>query len=147
MSTRSKTRLGSLTIVPIVWPPACSVRGAKRRIWRAQLQVGSIAINDLIVPTADPRVPFGGRGNSGFGVTRGAEGLLAMTVPVVTAVRCGGLMPHLMPRRMSDAQSLLGLLQLLHARSFSQRWSGLRQLMAARSIRLTRTSRNVKGAA
>ena len=112
---------------------AASVFGPRREAadLAGRLHVGSIAINDLIVPTADPRVPFGGRGNSGFGVTRGAEGLLAMTVPVVTAVRCGGLMPHLMPRRMSDAQSLLGLLQLLHARSFSRRWSGLRQLMAA----------------
>ena len=28
----------------------------------AQFDVGSVAINDLIVPTGDPRVPFGGRG-------------------------------------------------------------------------------------
>ena len=27
----------------------------------ATLNVGSVLINDLIVPTADPRVPFGGR--------------------------------------------------------------------------------------
>jgi aldehyde dehydrogenase (NAD+) len=112
---------------------AASVFGPRREAENlaAQCRVGSIAINDLIVPTADPRVPFGGRGHSGFGVTRGAEGLLAMTVPVVTAVRCGGLMPHLMPRRMSDAQTLLGLLQLLHARPVSRRWSGLRKMLAA----------------
>ncbi len=112
---------------------AASVFGPRREAEHlaAECQVGSIAINDLIVPTADPRVPFGGRGHSGFGVTRGAEGLLAMTVPVVTAVRCGGLMPHLMPRRMSDAQTLLGLLQLLHGQTLSKRWSGLRQILAA----------------
>ena len=40
-----------------------------------RLNVGTVTINDLIVPTADPRVPFGGRRDSGFGVTRGAEGL------------------------------------------------------------------------
>ncbi len=45
----------------------------------AELRVGTVLINDLIVPTADPRLPFGGRGHSGFGVTRGAEGLLEMT--------------------------------------------------------------------
>ncbi len=70
---------------------AASVFGPRREAEAVagQLQVGSIAVNDLIVPTADPRVPFGGRGNSGFGVTRGGEGLLAMTVPVVTGVRRG----------------------------------------------------------
>ena len=41
-----------------------------------QLVVGSVTINDLIVPTADPRVSFGGRGESGFGVTRGEQGYL-----------------------------------------------------------------------
>lgn len=42
---------------------------------------GFVTVNDIIAPTADPRAPFGGRGLSGFGVTRGAEGLLAMTYP------------------------------------------------------------------
>ncbi|GBR54272.1 aldehyde dehydrogenase [Neokomagataea thailandica NBRC 106555] len=52
-----------------------------------QLPAGSICINDLIIPTADPRLPFGGRGESGFGVTRGPEGLLALTRPVVISQR------------------------------------------------------------
>jgi len=62
-----------------------------------RLPVGSICINDLIVPTADPRLPFGGAKSSGFGVTRGREGLLAMTraVTVSTRRRFGGLhLPH-----------------------------------------------------
>ena len=42
---------------------------------------GFVTINDVLAPTADPRAPFGGRGLSGYGVTRGAEGLLAMTYP------------------------------------------------------------------
>lgn len=42
---------------------------------------GFVTINDIIAPTADPRAPFGGRGLSGYGVTRGEEGLLAMTYP------------------------------------------------------------------
>ncbi len=33
-----------------------------------------VADYDIIAPTADPRVPFGGRRASGYGVTRGAEG-------------------------------------------------------------------------
>jgi aldehyde dehydrogenase (NAD+) len=40
---------------------------------------GAVVVNDMIAPTGDPRMPFGGRGRSGFGVTRGAEGLLEMT--------------------------------------------------------------------
>ena len=42
---------------------------------------GFVTVNDIIAPTADPRAPFGGRGLSGYGVTRGEEGLLAMTYP------------------------------------------------------------------
>ncbi|GBR47384.1 aldehyde dehydrogenase family protein [Gluconobacter roseus] len=51
-----------------------------------RLRSGSICINNLIVPTADPRLPFGGAGGSGYGVTRGPEGLLALTRPVATSV-------------------------------------------------------------
>lgn len=45
----------------------------------AQLDCGTVLLNDVIASTADPRVSFGGRGLSGFGVTRGPEGLLEMT--------------------------------------------------------------------
>ena len=58
-----------------------SIFGPEREARRlaSELRVGTVLINDIIVPTADPRLPFGGRGKSGFGVTRGAEGLLEMT--------------------------------------------------------------------
>ena len=59
-----------------------------RRLARS-LKVGHVTVNDLIVATADPRVPFTGRKQSGFGATRGAEGLLEMTTPRVLAVRRG----------------------------------------------------------
>ena len=49
------------------------------RALASRLPVGTVLINDLIVATADPRVSFGGRKSSGFGVTRGREGLLEMT--------------------------------------------------------------------
>lgn len=73
----------------------------------AKLKVGSVAINDLLVPTADPRLPFGGRGDSGFGVTRGGEGLLAMTVPTVISRRRGRFAPHLDPQPATNAQALM----------------------------------------
>ena len=106
----------------------------------ARLEVGAVTINDLIVPTADPRLPFGGRGRSGFGVTRGAEGLLAMTVPKVTSRRRGRLAPHLSPRNDSERGLLLGFLQFKHGRSLAGRLSGLR-----RGIRNVKTSQASPG--
>ncbi len=97
----------------------------------SRLQVGSVVVNDLIAPTADPRLPFGGRGQSGFGVTRGEEGLLAMTAAVSVSIRTGPPALHLAPRRVSDAQTLLGLLQWKHSRGFSNRFIGLRKIIAA----------------
>lgn len=81
-----------------------------------KLNVGHVSINDLIFPTADPRVPFGGCGSSGFGVTRGAEGLLAMTRPKVVARHRGGLYLHLQKRKASDYGTLLGWLRFSHRR-------------------------------
>jgi acyl-CoA reductase-like NAD-dependent aldehyde dehydrogenase len=48
-----------------------SIFGPKRDALKlaARVNAGSVVINDVIVPTADPRLPFGGRGESGFGVT------------------------------------------------------------------------------
>ncbi len=97
----------------------------------AELKVGSVAINDILFPTADPRLPFGGRGDSGFGVTRGAEGLLAMTVPTVISLRRGRFAPHLQPDPNVSAQALLGALQLSHAGSLGQRIGGLGKMVAA----------------
>ncbi|NHN89516.1 aldehyde dehydrogenase family protein [Acetobacter sp. LMG 1627] len=57
------------------------------RLLARRLPVGSICINDLIIPTADPRLPFAGAHSSGYGTTRGPEGLLAVTRPVVTSSR------------------------------------------------------------
>jgi aldehyde dehydrogenase (NAD+) len=94
----------------------------------AQLDVGAVTVNDLIAPTADPRLPFGGRGQSGFGVTRGREGLLAMTTPKVTCLRRGRFLPHLDPRQESDDVRLGGMLRLFHADRWRERWAGLREV-------------------
>ena len=56
--------------------------------------LGMIVINDVIVSTAHPATPFGGRRESGWGVTQGAEGLQQMTVPQVVSVRAGRFRPH-----------------------------------------------------
>ncbi|MEQ1824490.1 MAG: aldehyde dehydrogenase family protein, partial [Pirellula sp.] len=66
------------------------------------ISAGFVTINDMIVPTADPHLPFGGRGESGFGVTRGDEGLLSMTVPKVVSIRLGAWLPHAKPPDPAD---------------------------------------------
>jgi len=93
----------------------------------SRLQVGTVTINDIIFPTADPRLPFGGRGESGFGATRGAEGLLEMTVPKVTADHRGLLRLHLMPRKSGDFDTLVGSLTLTHGR-FWDKATALRRM-------------------
>jgi acyl-CoA reductase-like NAD-dependent aldehyde dehydrogenase len=88
-------------------PPEAARRLARR------IRAGSVSINDVIVPTADPRLPFGGRGESGFGVTRGAEGLLEMTVCKTVLLRRGRFRPHL-HTRADDAGALAALIGVLH---------------------------------
>jgi acyl-CoA reductase-like NAD-dependent aldehyde dehydrogenase len=51
----------------------------RARSFAKQVRSGTVTINDVVVPTADARVGFGGWGRSGWGVTRGREGFLSMT--------------------------------------------------------------------
>jgi acyl-CoA reductase-like NAD-dependent aldehyde dehydrogenase len=101
----------------------------KARTMAMMLKAGTVLINDLIAPTADPRVPFGGRGASGYGVTRGGEGLLEMTVVKTLLVRRGGRMRHLEPTSEGDARTFSSLIEVAHGRGLAARWSALVQLM------------------
>jgi acyl-CoA reductase-like NAD-dependent aldehyde dehydrogenase len=100
----------------------------------ARLRTGSVTVNDVIAPTAHPAVPFGGLRQSGWGVTQGAEGLLEMTVPQVVSVRGGTYRPHyeLATKGPGEQEGLVrGLLRLCHGSGLSERWHGLRQVIAA----------------
>jgi acyl-CoA reductase-like NAD-dependent aldehyde dehydrogenase len=79
----------------------------------ANIRAGCIVVNDVIVPTADPRIPFGGSLRSGHGVTRGAEGLLEMTRVKVVQTRLGGIPPHL-SGEVPPPALLLALIRVLH---------------------------------
>jgi aldehyde dehydrogenase (NAD+) len=103
------------------------------------ISAGTVTINDLIVPTADPRVPFGGRGESGFGVTRGVEGLMSMTTAKVVSTRVGNWLPHASLPTEGDEQLLDGVLQWSHGKGWSHRLGGLRQIIQA--ILLQRNNR------
>ena len=72
-------------------PPKAARRLAQK------LDAGCVVVNDFLIPTADPRVSFGGRGESGFGVTRGPLGLLEMTRHKAVLEQTGSWRPHLDP--------------------------------------------------
>lgn len=99
-----------------VFGPADAAQAMARRVF-----AGSVCVNDLIVPTADPRLPFGGRGRSGFGTTRGAEGLLGMTIAKTVSIRRGPFRPHLSPPTGKDAARFASMTSLLHG-GWRTRW-------------------------
>ena len=94
------------------------------RALASRLRAGSVCINDLIVPTADPRLPFGGSGRSGFGRTRGAEGLLEMTTVKTVSIR-RWFRPHLAPQTPLDAAHFATMATVLHG-GWRAAWTALR---------------------
>lgn len=94
------------------------------------LDCGTVLLNDVIVSTADPRVSFGGRGQSGFGVTRGPEGLLEMTA--VQTVICNRARINLAYRPVSgdDAALFAAWTRLCHG-GWKNWPASLKQLIAA----------------
>jgi hypothetical protein len=102
---------------------------AKACALAARIKSGFVLINDLIVPTADPRMPFGGVKASGFGVTRGEEGLLEMTFPHVVAVRRGKWRPHFDELGADAAQLFSSYLLAVHGKG-GRRLGALRELVS-----------------
>ncbi len=97
----------------------------------SRLKVGVVTVNDVILPTAHPATPFGGRRESGWGVTQGAEGLLDMTVPQVVSVRGGKSRPHYAAatgQTVFSADILRSLLACSHGATLGQRLRGLLRL-------------------
>lgn len=114
----------------------CAPREEKRaRAAARELRAGTVLINDLIAPTVDPRVPFGGRGASGYGVTRGAEGLLEMTAVKTLLVRRGGIMLHLDATSDADMPMFSGAIEAMHGKGWSRRWRALWQALSAARAR------------
>jgi len=60
---------------------------SRHRVEELRRLLGSslITVNDAVVPSAHPGASIGGRGESGWGVSRGREGLLALTRAVVVS--------------------------------------------------------------
>ena len=115
-------------------------REATARVLAAKVRAGMVVINDVIVPTADPRLPFGGLGRSGFGVTRGAEGLLDMTAVKALTVRRGRQRRHYAPLESGHETLFRAYLAAIHGATWRQRmralWTGVQaaiQLIQARA--------------
>jgi acyl-CoA reductase-like NAD-dependent aldehyde dehydrogenase len=105
-----------------------------------RIRAGAVTINDLIVPTADPRLPFGGRGESGYGVTRGAEGLLELTAIKTVSIRRGRRRPHYEPRTAIDQTVFHQYLRAAHGGG----WVGRIRACASLCAALGRRARTVR---
>jgi acyl-CoA reductase-like NAD-dependent aldehyde dehydrogenase len=103
------------------------------RALASRLPVGTVLINDLIVATADPRVSFGGRKASGFGVTRGREGLLEMTVLKTVLVQQSRDLRAYRPTTVDHEPFFVAYLEAVHSGSWRARWHGLRRLLRVAS--------------
>ena len=108
---------------------------AKAEALAARIKSGFVLINDLIAPTADPRMPFGGVKASGFGSTRGAEGLLEMTFAHVVGVHRGKFHPHFDQPSSGDARFFSAYIRAAYGR---RRWPSIIELIRALIAR-TRT--------
>jgi aldehyde dehydrogenase (NAD+) len=95
----------------------------------SRIHAGVVTINDLILPAADARTPFGGRGRSGFGVTQGAEGLRELTRPKVVTVSRGKFRPAFAAPQPGDEQMFQSYLKFAHGRGLRSRWQALVSLL------------------
>jgi acyl-CoA reductase-like NAD-dependent aldehyde dehydrogenase len=99
----------------------------------SQLPVGIVLINDLIVAAADPRVSFGGRKSSGFGVSRGREGLLEMTTLKTILTQRGRDRRAYQPTTADHQAFFAAYLEVAHSGGWLARWRGLRKFVRAAS--------------
>jgi len=104
----------------------------------ARMNTGFVLINDVIVPTADPRFPFSGRKRSGFGVTRGAEGLLEFTRLKAVSIRRSGYR-HYEDEHATDEDLFAGTIAAVHGRGLLKRTRGA--AAAFRAVRIRMQSR------
>ena len=110
-----------------------SVFGSRKRALRLaeRITAGSIFVNDLIVSSADPRAPFGGRRTSGFGVARGREGLLEMTAVKTVQINKGIDLRRYQETTREHEGLFAGYIRLVHGTGLRERARALVQLVKA----------------
>lgn len=84
----------------------------------ARLRVGAVSVNTVLGFAGVPALPFGGRGDSGFGRVHGADGLREFSVPKSVARRRFRPVLDLLTldRTPKDVATARRMLHLLHAR-------------------------------
>ncbi|MCC7336970.1 MAG: aldehyde dehydrogenase family protein [Pirellulaceae bacterium] len=97
--------------------------------WGQQIRAGCVVINDVVVPSADPRVSFGGCADSGWGSTRGWEGLLEMTRPKSICTRWGNWLPHLNRANAENTAVMSALLTLRHSPNWRNKFASIKTLI------------------
>lgn len=80
------------------------------------LRTGIVTINDTVLPTAHPGLAITGLGESGWGASRGVEGLLALTRPLHTSTTSPLIRPPVDPLTAKMGTTLSGLAGWLYAR-------------------------------
>lgn len=123
--TRANSAPGVLTAS--VWSRREGRPVAKR------LHAGVVSVNDVMLPGAEPGVPFGGAGGSGYGRMRGAEGLREMVRPRVLDDGPPRALPrmHLFPYRAGTLEILRASAETEAADGWAGRVRGLRKLWSA----------------
>ena len=111
--------------------------GVDKVLLTGAAKTGAAGLDDVIVPVivpaADPQLPFGGRGRSGHGVTRGAEGLLELTRVKAVAVGKRKSRRHVEELRPADEKILDGYLRAAHGGTLRERLAARASLL--RSLR------------
>lgn len=108
----------------------------KAAAFARRVPAGLVLVNDMIAPLGDPRVPLGARGRSGFGVTRGAEGLLEMTRLKAVVVSRGRARPHFAPWDATTRRAIAAYLVARHGATWWERlgawWHAVRAVRRRR---------------
>jgi len=111
LAARSDYALGATVFGP----------AAEARRFAANIDAGWVLINDVIVTSADPRIPFGGRKASGHGLTRGGEGLLEMTRVKTVQTRAWRFRPHYDAPQSDDVALASAYILTAHGRGLGPR--------------------------
>ena len=98
----------------------------------SRLKVGLVSINEILLDAADPRIPFGGFGKSGFGKLRGALGLEEFVLRRAVSVRSTrGEKRHLFPYSEKTLPILKGMIDLEGADKLQEKAAALKALADA----------------
>jgi acyl-CoA reductase-like NAD-dependent aldehyde dehydrogenase len=120
---------------------SASVFGEESRAteFARRLKAGNLIVNDVIVSSVDPRASFGGRGQSGFGVTRGREGLLEMTAVKTLQIQKSRNTIAYQPTTIEHAAFFVGYIMASHGSGLGQKSQGLCKLFSA-AVKIARAS-------